>query len=131
MHLEPNLGMMGVQKKKKMCTVSFAASVALLRPGLQITCGSSPKPIGFCIRTQHTLMREHQLSNGQAIDTRDGKKMFLTWENVGVGLFCMKDITVPRRQVLFFCGAGGEKKKEEWILDGEELETQQEEPQPI
>lgn len=110
MHLEPNLGMMGVQKKKKMCTVSFAASVALLRPGLQITCGSSPKPIGFCIRTQHTLTREHQLSNGQAIDTRDGKKMFLTWENVGVGLFCMKDITVPRRQVLFFCGAGGEKK---------------------
>lgn len=36
--------------------------------------------------------------------------MFLTWENVGVGLFCVKDITVPRRQVLFFCGAGGEKK---------------------
>lgn len=61
-HLEPNLGMMGEQKK--MCTVSFAASVALFRPGLQITCGSSPKPIGFCIRTQHTLTREHQLSNG-------------------------------------------------------------------
>lgn len=32
------------------------------------------------------------------------------WENVGVGLFCVKDITVPGRQVLFFCGAGGEKK---------------------
>lgn len=37
-HLEPNLGMMGVQKKK---------NVYICGPGLQITGVSSPKPTGF------------------------------------------------------------------------------------
>lgn len=32
---------------------------------------------------------------------------------------------------IFLRGGGGGEKKEEWILDGEELETQPEEPQPI
>lgn len=88
-HLEPNLGMMGVQKKK---------NVYICGPGLQITGVSSPKPTGFCIRTQHTLTHEHQLSNCQAIDTRDGgKKTFLRWENVGGGAILYEGQNSPQK----------------------------------
>lgn len=42
---------------------------------------------------------------------------------MGVGLLCTKDKTVPRREGLF---GGGEV---DWLLAGEELDTQQEEAQ--
>lgn len=51
---------------KKMCT-----SVGL---GSRLQVSLLQNRLVFCIRTQHTLTHEHQLSNRQAIDTRDGGK---------------------------------------------------------
>lgn len=107
-HLEPNLGMMGVQKK---CVHLWAWAP-------DYRCLFSKTNWFFCIRTQHTLTHEHQLSNRQAIDTRDGgEKTFLRWKNVGGGATLYEGQNSPQKTG-FIWGKGGGGLASSWRRTG-------------